>query len=370
MSLFLFFSLPCFALRCALLRELYPDILYSEKELLDQFATAKFRWVGRPRPDGDVVFLEREDGVKYVVRFPSKNSNLPFEEFASLFVRKTPVGRTPETRNLTKEEMTPILKRAREAPAGAKDGLLRWTDASVAVFYPAQKGEEYLNGKGINSPARNVLLKAFISADSGKKIENAQRDWARYWETTSREEKLRIVEDLLASGEIFTGLTVENARQRVVEIMGQKGMMPFKGLFEASASRVPEAVRRQLADHWILFTILGINDFHNSNWLVHEDSVLAIDLAFKSPTFVRGNGTYNIPHQEMPFEWMVDTKEAGPKIMVNWASPELMEYLKGLNPKKVAEISRESGYDLTQENADGMVKRAERLLELRKDSPQ
>lgn len=129
--------------------------------------------------------------------------------------------------------------------------------------------------------------------------------------------------------------------------------------------RVPEGVRQQLADHWMLYTVLGINDFHNKNWLIEKNTVLAIDVAYRSLAFRKGKESLKLAEQEMPFDWMQAVPDYAFETMVNWASPEMIAFLKTIDNRSIQRIADMSYYPLTQENMDGMTGRARRLLSYR-----
>jgi len=347
---------------CDLLKQLYPENVFTEQELLARFSPEKIISAVEPPIGSAVTIVEIEGGVKYVVRQPSALDHLDFERFASELIRRAPGGNTPLVRTLGKQETKVALERLRAANPDLSFGKVDPQELNVAMFYPMQRGKEYLKAEKLNvtlSFARNALLAFAINGKASHREE-----FSKQWSRLSPASKQSLIDELRVLSPELSLLTVENAGTKIPELM-EKSAGVFSPLMRKEIESVPAEVRRQLADHWILYTILGIPDFHNSNWLIHHDIVLAIDVALKSRDFAIGTHTTLFDGQEMPLSWLGGAEVPGQKLLASWASPEMVTYLSGLNEEKVRAVATAAGYKLSEDNLSGVLARAKKILKLR-----
>jgi len=358
----LFLSVQSQGYPCDLLKQLYPEDASSEQELLSQFSPAKIISAAESPTGSAVTIVELEGGVKYVVRQPGALDHLDFERFASELIRRAPGGNTPLVRTLGKQETKVALERMRAANPDLSFGNVDPEELNVAMFYPMQRGKEYLKSESSNvmlSFARNALLAFAINGNPSHR-EEFKKQWSRLYPAS----KQTLVDELRVLSPELSTLTAENAGMKIPELM-EKTAGAFAPLMQKEIEGVPAEVRRQLADHWILYTLLGIPDFHNNNWLIHHDVVLAIDVALKSRDFVIGTHTTRFAGQEMPLSWLVGAEVPGQKLLVSWASPEMVNYLRDLNGERVKDAATAAGYKLSEDNLSGVLARAKKILKLR-----
>jgi len=87
-------------------------------------------------------------------------------------------------------------------------------------------------------------------------------------------------------------------------------------------------------------------------------------VALSSDAFRQGH-PLNENEYEMPFLWLEYAGPAGMRALVNWASPELIEHLRGLNEEKINELAQRSSFTITPLSMRGIMERKRELLEMR-----
>lgn len=125
---------------------------------------------------------------------------------------------------------------------------------------------------------------------------------------------------------------------------------------------LPAELVTKLADLWALETILGIDDFHAENWMEHDGQVLGVDLANRSPTFVKGLVTIDISGAASPFG-LGDLDYSTRRFLVRNLSPALKRYLRGVKEEQIEAMAVGAGYRLSQRELDGIVMRLTLMLE-------
>jgi len=240
---------------CDLFKELFPHLLGTEAELLAKFRPRNVVSVTRP-PVGKTLILETRDGVSYILRAPSEFASIAFERFATEIILDAPVGRIPRVRKLTPLE---IEKLSEKIPAGTFRGsidLAEARSASIAVFYPMEDGKSYLGSRNSTLFLRDLLLSFALTKDA---VETA-REWELFFPASSPENLRSLASELAGLGGVFSGITPGNLFERIDKLI-QSGGEPFAPLLEKAVNEIPMPVLKQLADQWVLITLLGFQIF-------------------------------------------------------------------------------------------------------------
>jgi hypothetical protein len=124
-------------------------------------------------------------------------------------------------------------------------------------------------------------------------------------------------------------------------------------LVSQAIKKLPPQVITQLADAWILATILGVNDLHTANWLIHGDRTIIIDLAYKliNKPSLHGPQFWQPMFSQHPLGPHIVTKEII-NFLIQRSSKELRNYLRLMNSEKLEQLARQADYKLTARHMD------------------
>lgn len=306
-----------------------------------------------------VYLLPLKDGNQVVLRISRHESEAEFEAMASRFIQKAPGGNTPSVRLLRQQELRAIM------PAGAQAG----SHGTLAVYFsrPAEAGRFYLEDH-VATMLRSGLAEFAKSARGNANFarsENWRKQLRKAWSESTAEGRASVVEDLRKHFPEVKGATEDEVLESFFQ--AAPGLINARlDNFEFEAwQHLPPEVRTQLADHWTLYTILAIPDFHYGNWLIHSNQVLAIDAALRSRWFATGSSDIKFPTQQSPIDGGTIAPSFRTK-MIKATSPELITYLNALTAKDVFGIAKEAGYNLTEVEARGILGRINTLVKARR----
>jgi hypothetical protein len=120
--------------------------------------------------------------------------------------------------------------------------------------------------------------------------------------------------------------------------------------------RVPPGIKTQLADYWITYTILGLPDFHPSNWLIHDEKVVGIDVVHAPVHAKDTDPALKIPYHQHPYGfYKIDDQVT--ETLISSASPELKQYFKTLTRDEVEQLAKNSDYPISSEELDQIMAR-------------
>ena len=121
---------------------------------------------------------------------------------------------------------------------------------------------------------------------------------------------------------------------------------------------LPFRIRQDLFDLWTICEVLGVSDFHFSNWLVYRNRAVAIDLGYASQNFVEGSSTPRLKFN--PFG--LDPIDVNIGLLRQNISPPLRRFLEKLGPQEVEAIARQSGFHINDTQIQGIIRRAKSVL--------
>jgi hypothetical protein len=327
------------------LQDVYQNQWLSEDGLIAEFAPAEYvpgHSQGLSNIPSQVVRVRTRGGYDYVVRFPSQTQDLGLEQFANSFIREAPGSSAPKVRRLGPEDSRQLFDRMMADPAieeKIKDGWKKSEysknpnfTVSVTAYYPVANGEEALAQLRVMDPVRKELLEVSAGGELFRK-----EYFDEVWAELSPSQQLGVIEDVKAIWPEARSVPNERFRDFLHENSQKIPKDQLRKLFTMGVERLPAEVRAQLVDDWVLFSVLGLPDFHPGNWLLYGKKVLPIDMAY--PTGLEGSlmhpfgGEFALTHAEQ--SWLA-----------RQATPGLRQYLREMTPAKLRALARQAGYSL------------------------
>ncbi len=336
------------------------------------FATAK-----KIAHSARVLKISSNDGSNYVLRISGYINDVEFENFASLFSQKSPTTRTTQIRLLSHEESKEIFNRIKKEKIDLvremkkkfhRDTLDIESESfkiSVAHFFnDVDNGSHYLHLKGIEDDLHNVIYRSIRDQklNHTNQLNSKYRyEFQRSWNSTHVRDRNFFIKDikhLMPETKKMTDAEIENY---FIENIGK---LPHKLdvlLFYKSLERIPPSVRFQIADHWSLYSTLGIADVHNNNWLIKGEQVLGIDQAERSEFFTMGT---LMPDEDFSLQHPIHSF-ISPKVIENFlirhTSKPMQDFLKNLTREQILKIANEARFPITETELQGILKRAQFL---------
>jgi hypothetical protein len=348
--------------------ELVKSVL-KQRQLLERFSlsaideTGEFRMIGN---NDQLVVVPLKDGNKVAIRFEDEDP--AFEDFASRFLSAAPGIHTPQVRKLNAKEFEPIDKLLRKkiptlidlSPRNPAEPI-----ATVVPYFQATTGLKFLN----QFPGTAFKWKYRRLADVLKKGKGNE-SWAlkllsAEWSKLDQATRAVTITDFRSaypwlqnvSEEMFPEILIKNFRM-VRTTSGH--LYDYDFIWE----RLPPEMQRQLANHWAVYTLLGMPDFHATNWLIDGTDIIAIDLANLSKEFRKGVATLALFDQQTPLSGMGLTNKFR-KQLIAAIDPELLRYLSRLKPTDIQKFAEKAHFDIEPRQVKGIHERIKKLLELR-----
>ncbi len=284
-----------------------------------------------------VYKIKTEAGAEFVVRLADDSSKTDFEEFATQVYNSAPGVFTPPTRRLSTAEM----QRLQRILPGNQGSLSQ--RASIADFIDGKVGAEYLVDINFSFFPHMLLIDrsgdldyyrqrwSELSRERRQKLTDALRDWSG----TSNPNLL--LEYLISNRSDFTDQQIGQMNQAILSL-------------------IPAGVMTQIADAWALYTVLGVADFHASNWLMSGTQVVGIDLANPSwELYPNANTILELPIHQIPFSngWYTNNIY---DYLLKHVSFNMVQFLRNLKFEDLAKIRR--NYELPDSILRSMVARA------------
>ena len=326
--------------------------------------------------DNGVFKVRLKNGAEYVVRFATKDTDLEFESFASNLLREAPHLETPQTRIYSGAEPTAFYKTIEKMDWGvdlrikmrqgfggpAKNGT---TQVSVAAYYPKMKiGNDHLADIGAFDGVRNTITDLSLNP-SAMTLDDIERykDLLKWqWDAMSEQAQLALLNDYKQAVPKAKNLTVDVFLAYLQRNVPRFSEQPLDLLVTLGLQRVPKDLKTQLADHWAIYTALGIQDFHADNWLIFKNKVLAIDLASKGKEFDNGAATLAMFKQQHPFGLHFMNRAILNDLKKN-ISAEMRAFLSSLDDQKIKMLADSAGFELTPTALSGIRARINLLLD-------
>jgi hypothetical protein len=340
----------------AVLQELLGNVVNSESSLLSGFSANSEFNVGRMLDDDGGVYAVHTPTGKYVVRFGSDKTNVAREAFAIGFSRESPLKTFPNVRLMTSKE-TQVLKTKLKPKANRPDQpwlIDNATTSSVSVFYGAEKGSTFVNQRLYNGGFDRAIYEATTEARRQRDPQSIKAGLAKVWAQATPPEQIQFSFEMKS---LFPELAAKTPEETFHHFYQHFSPELLESIEVLRFGRIPVAIRRQLADGWLLYTALGISDFHSGNWLLHKNTVLPIDLGFYYD-FKPHVGTsgrwhpYNMRHMTAPVL----------KHLLQNASPEMLGYLRSVKLEDLQRLAGAASYTLHSGETDFILERIQELL--------
>lgn len=346
----------------ALLQEAYHDQDLTDVGLLSSLnARAIDPDFIRPlNSEGSVFEFRDRKGRRYVARLGENGtSDLEREQFAIAFAREAPGIQVPPSRMLKSDEADAVMAAYRRNPdefADLKDNFPQHTRGtpkiSVSVLAPGVTGTAALKKLGVSDPIAEI----FESIARGKTEirPSTARELLQRWALYTPSQKARFISDAkelfppvkkLANAKVFGALLedlplVKGSRFQNLSLHRVRGLDP--------------EIQKQIADTWIVYTVLGIPDLHPNNWLLQGDTVIGIDLAHPPQRVVSDSPLPpDVLNPYAPGEPSREMRD----FLIDSVSPPMRQYLLSLTPARVREIGSQVGYVTGTAEMEDIIRR-------------
>lgn len=123
----------------------------------------------------------------------------------------------------------------------------------------------------------------------------------------------------------------------------------------------PGKIRQRLSDLWVIYRLLGISDFHESNWIHSDGIIYGIDFALMTYHFHEGS-EIEANMLQQPYGGKVAPPEIVPHLFSD-VSPAIRQYLRDLTPAVVQRIADSVGFTLTPAAWRGIDLRRRNILD-------
>lgn len=325
--------------------------------------------------ENGVFRIRLKNGDEYVVRMPTAGASTQYEKFAADFMLSAPNVRTPKIRSLEDSEALDLLNKVEELDPeyyAEKSKTHEWksrieTDKSpisITRYYPdAKMGGQHIADIKVKAELEDFLIG--VSENPYYRDPDARYAASlkieQFWYDMSPGRQTAFLRQLKAVTPLAADLSVSTTLTFLLNNLGNLKKLNIGALYEAKLAKIPPDLRTQIADHWVIFMTLGIGDFHRNNWMMHQGRVMAVDMALIGDIFKKGEDLLPMWSQN-PFghAWISKRVQS---LLKESLSKEMKSYLKGLNKKKILEIAKQSGFDITNEQIKGILKRRDSLLE-------
>jgi hypothetical protein len=324
------------------------------------------------------VFKLKVRNRYYVYRIHIKNSNdVEFEHFASKFYAKTPKGKTPTVQLLNHEESQSVFKTIYNFDEVAKniidnnrliDPMGQEHRISVVPFVKNnQSSYDLMKSEGVYNPLR-IAVSNIVNLRLGpmglrpSHIEHMKGEIQFGLKNSSPKQIREVLEELrVLAPSRFKNMDDNKIIDELLNYGYYLHDSDLKNINIKAFEKLPENIKQEIADNWLIYTVLGIEDFHVMNWvhLPHENEVIAIDLANKTRIF-RESLDFSIEKFQEPFS-LGELNEVTFDFLMKNVSPELKKYLKSLDKDEILKIADEADFLLNGES-DGIIKRINTIL--------
>lgn len=315
----------------------------------------------------------------YVLRMSGPAADPKFESFASNFILSVPGLNTSKVRVLTPKEgkktIEWIKKRNRDIFSILHETLVEekkdLADArfTVSRFHQNFKtGHEFIVEHDFQSPLAEYLAtlgeNPIYSGNLSESQINAtahtlEREWDNL-ELSGRERQSIFLDNLKQTSDIPKNLSIDSFVPFIIKELPRLGELKVANLYMQYLKKIPQNLLTQVADHWSITIALGIHDFHWKNWGVQGSNVVAIDLAYKSNEFEFGKAAY--AGAQNPFGQYPLSKQTLQFLRKSISTP-MQDFLRAISRDSIKAVARESQYNITEKQIDGIVLRVKNILE-------
>lgn len=375
-------NFPIRSIRCieAALENLYRDPDLTEADLLASLTGTNINsdFAKMLNGGGDVFEVKDLQGHSYVVRVEDEGSqSLDHERFSAEFARQVPGVAVAATKLASAEDAGSLLRiyerleprgygeirriayRSRKSPDELR--------LSVTVLLPGESGKKTLERLTLPDRMRR-LLDEISNPENGpgrgaRRVfmelrTQLNREWTHYPEDL-RASLIQDIKERFPSARNRPDEAVFNYLQKYIRKFSASGPHDFE---IRRLRRIDPAFLTQLANHWIVYTVLGIPDFHPKNWLMHDGRVMGIDLAHP-PMGRVGYTPLHLELQQHPLGYGNFSEDIR-NLLLGSVSPEVRTYFQDLTPAAVRDIAARSDYELGLVELNSIMNRVRYFVDL------
>jgi hypothetical protein len=224
---------------------------------------------------------------------------------------------------------------------------------TVAAFYPGTRGAAVLESLGVAGPVRTALV------DLGRGDPEAANRLFQAWNAASPEVRQGVIADVRALLPELRAVSDSEIISHLTRYRDSLPLLKLEGLIELGLNRLPADLREQLADMWAVYTVLGIKDPHDSNWLYWKGKVAGIDMALSPSAYAAGRASLKL---DGGFDPIGFSGAPARRFLLSHVSPALKAYLAGLSDQEIQALARSNGYNLTDGALQGIRERANLIV--------
>ncbi len=130
-------------------------------------------------------------------------------------------------------------------------------------------------------------------------------------------------------------------------------------------TKLPDPIKRQLSDAWVMSYIFGVEDFYFQNWMINNDLIIVFDFTMLSSLFLEGKYGFNQNHPLLFCSPLVEIEPSRPMLeeLRKGISNNLREYLHNIEEEKIEVFAQKAGFKINATQLEGMMGRINDILE-------
>ncbi len=352
-------------IRAKLTGQVVAGVASTDVELLARFDADRLSIINASPLSSGVYLIETSEHLKYVLRAPREFETSARGAFAAIFMSAMPASRVAAVRRLEREASYKVADKLLKAHPEATDWIKRYArdgaDLSVTPYYDSITGEQFLS-KFRNSFRESLIHDSKVLGTMTREEQQAYRTKRlNEWNALSTADREGLIEDIKAARPDLKNQNSETLFELVITNPGYLSYPELERLSTSYLWRIPVPIRRQLADHWVLSTVLGISDFHWRNWLVRDGQIVAID-PYEPFEHVRGTLTpMHLPLHHHPYGPSTPVSASVRAFLMNDVSGDLKLYLGNLTNDRIRSFAREAGYSPSENTLNQIRSRIDYL---------
>lgn len=335
---------------------------------IKQLSKGVFR-VGLGENRYGVIRIDFDDGFGAIT---SNSQDVTFERFAINLANSLGIEMPTPVPVVLPKRLREMLVYVESKLPGTNMALVRALEhntmrgVSLLGYYELERGVDFLD-RQFGIEARKLMV-AYVRIIGSKRLGAYQ--WEKHdqivkaWRKLKSDAQQTIVDDLhrLFPTMPTQSVTIETILDHFHQLDGKKRFQAIGRLPTLIWYRLHPEVRQRLAGFWAVFSLLGIPDFHSSNWLIQSNTVIAIDLAYRSLSFTRGDKSVELSSMQHLFTDETMDKEMFLLLQRN-ISPTLRAAFQNISASKLLALGRMVGIPLDHAMISGIIGRTTFLLQ-------
>ncbi len=349
--------------------QMYPDLNQNERELLGSFLPenldhSSIKFIDAT--EGWIFSVNDNRGVRYVIRINGYKQSTRMERFGVQFHQALGMP-AADVRSLSRAEvkkMQGLVDVARNHGENSGRPYGKNASINVSLFHPGQSGTQFLIEKGVSGPIRDILT-AF---ERNPRLDRAvRRQVLDLQEKAIPPDQLaadyrQLEEDLKDVPALYGESPADNPGKKIRDLIIYGDAAQWKGLAQRSLDRIPTDTLQRISDLWITSYVAGTADLNDGNFLVHNGTAFAIDVAYRDSILFK-EGKIDDYALQFPLPDAILPPDRD-RFFIQHASEELKAKLKSQTDEEVKAMAKQSGLTLTDVELKGIRDRRARVLQL------